>query len=58
MKKNTTSELRKINTNIVCQYLYQVKSTSKLDISNELNLSRPTVNQILKELENTNLIEK
>ncbi len=58
MKKNTTSELRQANTNIVCQYLYQVKSTSKLDISNELNLSRPTVNLILKELEESELIEK
>ena len=58
MKKSTTSELKKANINAVRQYLYQVRSASKQNIGTELNLSRPTVNQILKELEESDLIEK
>ena len=58
MKNNTFSELKQNNINNVCQYIYRVRSTSKQNISQQLGLSRPTVNQILLELEKRNLIEK
>ena len=53
MKNNTFSELKQNNINNVCQYIYRVRSTSKQNISQQLGLSRPTVNQILLELEKT-----
>lgn len=58
MNKNSLNELKQTNINNVCHYIYQVRSTSKQDIGQQLNLSRPTVNQILQKLEEHNLIEK
>ena len=42
----------------IYQFLYQQQKTSKLEISTQLQLSRPTVTQALKELSDRKLIEK
>lgn len=58
MKKATTSELKKSNKKYIFQFIYNEQKTSKLEIANRLQLSRPTINQNLKELEDMKLIEK
>lgn len=42
----------------VYQFLYRQQKTSKLEISTQLQLSRPTVAQALKELSDRRLVEK
>ncbi len=54
----TTLELKQINKRKVYQYIYINKQASKHTIVNDLNMSISTVNQNLKELEDTNLILK
>lgn len=58
MQKATTTELKRTNTNNVLQFIYQQRKTSQQEIANNLQLSRPTISQILKELEALKLIEK
>lgn len=58
MQKATTTELKRTNTNNVLQFIYHQRKTSQQEIANSLQLSRPTISQIIKELESLKLIEK
>ena len=58
MQKATTTELKRTNTNNVLQFIYRQRKTSQQEIANNLQLSRPTISQILKDLESLKLIEK
>lgn len=58
MQKATTTELKRTNTNNVLQFIYHQRKTSQQEIANNLQLSRPTISQILKDLESMKLIEK
>ena len=54
----TSPDLKKINRSKVFENIYNNKITSRPTIATDLNLSLPTVNQNLKELEELGLIEK
>jgi N-acetylglucosamine repressor len=56
VQKATTAELKKANKNNVLEYIYGQKKTSKLEITTQLGLSRPTVSQIVRELTDQGLI--
>lgn len=58
MEKVTTNESKKTNRKKVYQMIYDTGRTSKQRIASQLELSLPTVAQILAELEAENLIEK
>lgn len=58
MRKATTTELKRTNTNNVLQFIYRQRKTSQQEIATNLQLSRPTISQILRELESMKLIEK
>lgn len=55
--KITAVELKKINRNRIYKLIYNKKEISRQDISLELDLSLPTVNQNLKELTEIGLID-
>ena len=48
LQKATTAELKKTNTMNVLEFIYGHKKTSKLEIASGLDLSRPTVSQIVQ----------
>lgn len=50
MKKATLSELKQTNLKSVQEFIYRRKKTTQSEISATLQLSRPTVSQIVKEL--------
>lgn len=54
----STAEIRKFNRNKVFSYIYSQKIVSKQSISEDLQMSMPTVTQNIKELENLGLIER
>ena len=54
----TSTDLKKINRSKVFENIYNNKITSRQTIATDLNLSLPTVNQNLKELEEMGRIEK
>lgn len=56
-KRLTTLEVRKSNRNSIMRILHKNSQMSKQEISQELNLSMPTVTQNLKELEEQGLVE-
>ena len=56
LQKATTAELKKTNTKNVMEFIYRRKKTSKLEIAMKLDLSRPTVSQIVRELMDRGLI--
>jgi hypothetical protein len=56
LQKATTAELKKTNTKNVLEFIYGHKKTSKLEIASGLDLSRPTVSQIVRELMDQGLI--
>lgn len=56
MQKVTTVELKRANTHSVLEFVYRRQRTSKPEIVSEMHLSRPTVDQILKELIERELI--
>ena len=56
LQKATTAELKKTNTMNVLEFIYGHKKTSKLEIASGLDLSRPTVSQIVKDLMDQGLI--
>lgn len=56
LKKATTAELKKTNTQNVLEFIYRRKKTSKLEIATGLGLSRPTIGQIVRELIGQGLI--
>lgn len=56
--KATNIELKRINRNIIYQKVIALKKTSKQEISQQLNLSLPTVTQNLKELMESELVEE
>lgn len=58
MHKATTADLKKVNMENILQFIYRERKTTKLEIANKLQLSRPTVNYCLKRLESMKLIEK
>lgn len=58
MKKATTSDLKKANIYNVFRFIYKKQRTSKLELFTHLQLSRPTIDQCLKELEGLSLVEK
>lgn len=58
MKKATTAELKQANRKHILQYIYNVHKTSNAELGEKLGLSRPTIGQCLRELEELKLIEK
>lgn len=58
MRKATTADVKKANLKSIFQFIYHQHKTTKLEIATRLHLSRPTVNQCVKELEERGLIEK
>lgn len=56
MQKATTAELKKANTKNVLEFIYGRRKTSKSEIAAQLDLSRPTVSQIVRELTDQGLI--
>ena len=56
LQKATTAELKKTNTKNVLEFIYGHRKTSKLEIASGLDLSRPTVSQIVRELTEQGLI--
>lgn len=54
----TTIDLKKTNRQSVYTYIYEQKSTCKLDITNNLQMGLSTVTQNLKQLEEDGLIRK
>lgn len=56
LQKATTAELKKANTKNVLEFIYRRKKTSKMEIASGLDLSRPTVSQIVRELMDQGLI--
>lgn len=58
MKKSTVSDIKKKNQKKTLEYIYIEKTTYQQLICEELNISRPTVISILKELEEGGIIEK
>lgn len=58
MHKATTADLKKVNTENVLKFIYRERKTTKLEIANQLQLSRPTISYCLKKLESMKLIEK
>lgn len=54
----TTMKVKTINKNKVYSYIYNAKSTCKLNISRDLNMGLSTVTQNLKSLEDEGLILK
>lgn len=56
LQKATTAELKKANTKNALEFIYRRKKTSKLEIASGLELSRPTVSQIVRELMDQGLI--
>ena len=54
----TNISLKKINKSKVYQYIYRKKTTSKLQIVQELQMGLSTVSQNLNLLEQEGLIEK
>jgi len=56
LQKATTAELKKTNTKNVLEFIYGHRKTSKLEIASGLDLSRPTVSQIVRELMDQGLI--
>lgn len=55
-ENNTSISLKKYNRNRVYKYLYDRHGKTLKDISNDLNLSMPTVIQLIKELKEENLV--
>ncbi|MGJ4851214.1 ROK family protein [Bacillota bacterium Meth-B3] len=49
-QKAVSSEIRKINRNLIYHYLYDHPAVSKQELSNALNMSMPTITQNLTEL--------
>lgn len=58
MKSLSTSDVKLKNKENVLRYIYRKRSTTQQAIGDALNLSRPTVIQIIKELEEKRVIEK
>ena len=58
MEKITSETLRNFNRRQIYNYIFTQKRTSRQAISDDLNLSLPTVTQNLKLLEEENLIER
>lgn len=56
LQKATTAELKKTNTKNVLEFIYSRQKTSKLEIASGLDLSRPTVSQIVRDLMDQGLI--
>ena len=57
-KSMTTISLKKINRSKVYQYIYRQKSTSKLQIVQDLQMALSTVSQNISLLEEEGLIER
>lgn len=55
---NNISEVRESSTKRIYQFIYRQQKTSKLEIATQLQLSRPTVIQALRELSERGLVEK
>lgn len=53
----TTVDLKKINKKRIFRIIHFMRETSRQEIANSLNLSLPTVNQNLKSLKDSGLIE-
>ena len=58
MEKITSETMRNFNRRQIYNYIFTQKRTSRQAISDDLNLSLPTVTQNLKLLEEENLIER
>lgn len=58
MNISKNANIKKINKDAVLNYIYQKRETTQQSIKDDLNLSRPTITQIIKEFEDVNLIEK
>ncbi len=58
MQKATTAELKKTNIKNVLGFIYGRKKTSKLEIATQLDLSRPTVSQIVQDLMDQGVITR
>ncbi|MGN0159874.1 MAG: ROK family protein [Lachnospiraceae bacterium] len=56
-EKITPLELKKLNRNRIFRMIYENKGVKRQDLSDELSLSLPTVNQNIKELMEEGLIE-
>jgi predicted NBD/HSP70 family sugar kinase len=56
-KRVVTSEVRKINRNLIFQTLYEYPDQTKADLSHLLSLSLPTINQNLSELSAEDLVK-
>lgn len=58
MKSLSTSDVKLKNKENVLRYIYRKRTTTQQAIGDALSLSRPTVIQIIKELERSRIIEK
>lgn len=58
MKSLSTSDVKLKNKENVLRYIYRKRTTTQQAIGDALRLSRPTVIQIIKELEDSRVIEK
>ncbi len=57
-KSLTTVEIRQLNKNKIFNYIFENKITCRINISHDLNLGFTTITNILKSLEDENLIIK
>ncbi len=58
MRKSNNLEVKKINRNLVFRYINSQEKTSKPDIAKALNLSIPTIMQIVSELMERRLLQE
>lgn len=58
MQKATTSDLKNINKKNILRHIYSNEAISNAEIAADLQLSRPTVTQCIKELEQERLIRQ
>ena len=57
MESRTNSEVRAFNTRRILNTIYRDGDTTKLELSQKLEISLPTVNTIVKELMDSNLVK-
>lgn len=58
MKASIPSDVKRLNQQAVLNYIYQQRATTQPSIREALNLSRPTIIQIIKEFEEQSLLIK